>query len=42
VLQRGQVVVLADWAGHDKSPALAGLSVERETGLEPATFSLEG
>ena len=39
---RGRAVVLADWSGHDKSPARAGLSVERETGLEPATFSLEG
>ncbi len=28
--------------GARKSPALAGHFIERETGLEPATFSLEG
>jgi hypothetical protein len=39
---RGRAVALADWSGHDESPARGGLSVERETGPEPATFSLEG
>jgi hypothetical protein len=39
---RGGAIVLTDWSGHDKSPGLPGLSEERETGLEPATFSLEG
>ena len=38
----GELVELADHRKNAKNPALTGLSVERETGLEPATLSLEG
>jgi hypothetical protein len=37
-----RVVTLASRRVNNKSPPFTGLSVERETGLEPATLSLEG